>query len=179
MQEACRHALGEALDEFGYAAVSAAGTVIVAGSVAQRPGNGGHTWVFLQYLLGFRRLGWDVLLLDRLEPEMCVDAQGRPVRPSDSVNLAYLDRVLRALRARRPLGLLLRRRATALGRRATRCWTRSRRSALLLNVKGFLDDPEVLAAAPLRAFLDIDPGFAQMWRDARPPRPVRGPRRAT
>ena len=52
-------------------------TVIVAGSVAQRPAAGGHTWVFLQYLLGFRRLGWDVLLLDRLEPDMCVDAAGR------------------------------------------------------------------------------------------------------
>ena len=33
---------------------------LVAGSVAQRPGRGGHTWVFLQYLLGLRELGWDV-----------------------------------------------------------------------------------------------------------------------
>ena len=52
-------------------------TMIVAGSLAQRPYHGGHTWVFLQYLLGFRRLGWDVLFVDRLEPEMCVDADGR------------------------------------------------------------------------------------------------------
>ena len=44
---------------------------------------------------------------------------------------------------------------------------RTRRSALLLNVMGFLDDEEILAAAPLRAFLDIDPGFGQMWTGAR------------
>ena len=43
-------------------------TILVGGSVAQRPGSGGHTWVFLQYLLGFRRLGYDVVLVDRLEP---------------------------------------------------------------------------------------------------------------
>jgi hypothetical protein len=42
---------------------------------------------------------------------------------------------------------------------------RTRRSALLLNVMGYLDDEEVLAAAPLRAFLDIDPGFGQMWAE--------------
>jgi hypothetical protein len=29
---------------------------------------------------------------------------------------------------------------------------------------GFLDDPEILAAARRRVFLDIDPGFGQMWR---------------
>jgi hypothetical protein len=33
-------------------------TIVIAGSLAQRPRQGGHTWVFLQYLLGFRRLGW-------------------------------------------------------------------------------------------------------------------------
>ena len=53
-------------------------TVLIGGSLAQRPGHGGHTWVFLQYLLGFRRLGWEVLFVDRLEPEMCVDDRGGP-----------------------------------------------------------------------------------------------------
>ena len=48
-------------------------SIAIAGSLAQKPGRGGHTWVFLQYLLGFRKLGWDVLFLDRLEPEMCID----------------------------------------------------------------------------------------------------------
>ena len=37
--------------------------------------------------------------------------------------------------------------------------------SLLLNVNGFVDDPEILAQARLRAFLDIDPGFGQMWRE--------------
>jgi hypothetical protein len=137
-------------------------TIAVAGSVAQRPGNGGHTWVFLQYLLGFRKLGWEVLLLDRLEPGMAVDAAGRPAAVEDSINIAYLDRVLGAF---------------GLGDRwavfhdgGTAGLTRAQvleevgRSALVMNVNGFFEDEEVLARARLRVFFDIDPGFAHMWR---------------
>jgi hypothetical protein len=38
------------------------------------------------------------------------------------------------------------------------------RAALLLNVNGFVRHERVLAGVPLRAYLDIDPGFGQMWR---------------
>src|SRR5207237_9092873 len=37
---------------------------------------------------------------------------------------------------------------------------------LLLDVMGYLrDEPDLLAAARRRVFLDIDPGFGQMWRE--------------
>jgi len=41
---------------------------------------------------------------------------------------------------------------------------RVKNSVLLLNINGYLRDEEVLTAAPRRVFLDIDPGFGQMWR---------------
>ena len=40
---------------------------------------------------------------------------------------------------------------------------RVRSSAALINVMGFLNDEEILASARRRVFLDIDPGFGQMW----------------
>ena len=46
----------------------AAPLVLVGGAVAQRPGAGGHAWVFLQWLLGLRALGCRVALVDRLLP---------------------------------------------------------------------------------------------------------------
>src|SRR5437763_15216561 len=82
------------------------GLLVVAGALAQRPGVGGHTWVFLQYLLGFRRLGREVLFLDRLEPEMCVDGHGRPSAVEDSQNLRYLYRVMREFDLDDPFALL-------------------------------------------------------------------------
>jgi hypothetical protein len=139
-------------------------TVVVAGSVAQRPFVGGHTWVFLNYLLGFRQLGWNVHLVDRLEPAMCVDRHGRPAAFRESANLAYLTDVLDRFGLgdcwtvgydgwRETAGASREQTLAVLGR-----------SEFVLNVMGFLDDPELLGAAPCRVFLDIDPGFGQMWR---------------
>ena len=138
--------------------------IVVAGSLAQRPAVGGHAWVFLQYLLGFRALGYEVLFVDRLEPEMCVDQAGRRCSLERSVNLRYLLDVLHAFGLEDSFALLYDqgRRVFGMERADLVAWSRS--SALLLNVMGFLDDEEVLAAAPKRALLDIDPGFGQMWQ---------------
>jgi hypothetical protein len=135
-------------------------SIVIAGSVAQKPRHGGHTWVFLQYLLGFRRLGWDVLFLDRLAP-------------GESANLQYLADVMDRFGlvgcyavdcgAGRYAGLS---RAEVLERTAA--------AALLLNVMGFLADAEALARARRRVFLDIDPGFGQMWRELGLADPFRG-----
>jgi hypothetical protein len=139
-------------------------TIIVAGSLAQRPRIGGHTWVFLQYLLGFRRLGWEVLFVDRLEPEMCVDAEGEAAELRSSVNLSYLAEVMERFGLGDRWSLLYDGGREVVGRGRAEVVEAARHSALLLNAMGFLDDEEILSAAPLRAFLDIDPGFGQIWQ---------------
>jgi hypothetical protein len=136
-------------------------TVALAGSVAQKPHQAGHTWQFLQYLLGLRRLGWDVLFIDRLEADMCTDRNGRPCPVERSVNLRYLAGVMRHFGLEGAWTLLHDGQSFGIGRREV--LARVRRSALLVNVMGFLDDDEILAAAPRRVFLDTDPGFGQMW----------------
>src|SRR5205085_7115842 len=45
----------------------ASDSIIVAGSLAGAPLYGGHAWVFLNWLLGLRRLGFDVLFVDRAD----------------------------------------------------------------------------------------------------------------
>jgi hypothetical protein len=136
--------------------VSARGRIVIAGSVAQKAHNAGHTWQFLQYLLGFERLGWDVLLLDSLEHAEDPAAEG--------ARIAYVEQTMRehdldgawtiALPGGRHAGLP---RGEAL---------RFVRDAdLLLNVMGFCGDEELLGAARRRVFLDTDPGFPQMWHD--------------
>jgi hypothetical protein len=129
--------------------------VVVAGPLAQQLGRGGHAWVFLQYLLGFRKLGLDVLFLDQLTPNMRVGEAG----------CAYLDSVMTAFGFPGDY-CLLSSDGTALGGIArSEALDRTRDSILLLNVTGYLDDEEFLEAARRRVYLDIDPGFAQMWRE--------------
>jgi hypothetical protein len=138
-------------------------TIAVAGSIAQRPHKGGHTWVFLQYLLGFRRLGFDVVFIDRLEPEMCVGAHGEPVAVEQSLNLRYLRDVMHDFGFTNQWALLHDHGREVIGMSRRDLLDRISRADLLINVMGFLDDDELLAAVPIRVFLDIDPGFGQMW----------------
>ena len=139
-------------------------SIVIAGSLAQKPGRGGHTWVFLQYILGFKKLGWDVLFLDRLEPDMCTDETGTRTPVERSWNLRYALDVMRGFGLSDDYALLYDEGAATLGLSRPDVLERVKRSAALINVMGFLKDEEILAAAPRRVFLDIDPGFGQMWQ---------------
>jgi hypothetical protein len=130
--------------------------IIVSGSLAQRPCHGGHAWVFLQYLLGFKRLGWDVLFLDRLDETMCDQAE-------------QLHRVRHLVRVMEDHGLgdawSVDAGKSIHGLSRTAVLEKARQSPLLINVMGFCHDPEILALPRCRVFLDIDPGFGQMWKE--------------
>ena len=115
--------------------------IVVGGAVAQKPGAAGHAWQFLQYLLGFRRLGYDVLLLDRGQDP------------------AWLSHVLGEIPWSLDLGGG---RHAGVSRREALAFLGD--ADLLLNVMGFVTDEELLGAARRRVFLDTDPGFPQMWR---------------
>ena len=137
-------------------------TITICGSLAQRPGKGGHAWVFLQYLLGLRRLGYEVLFLDRLEQDMCRDGFGEACAPRNSVGFQYLRGVMGRFGLEFAVACDGGKAYLGLDRREV--LERVRRCELLINVMGFINDADVMAAAPRRVFLDIDPGFPQMWR---------------
>jgi hypothetical protein len=140
------------------------GSVVIAGSLAQKPWYGGHTWVFLQYLLGFRKLGWTVLLLDRLEPDMYVGGMDR-TNVEESENVRYFRRVMADFQLEENYSILLQDGARTLGLSRAAVLERVSGADLFLNVMGFLDDEEILSLASNRVFLDIDPGFGQMWQE--------------
>jgi hypothetical protein len=138
-------------------------TIVLAGSLAQRPGHGGHTWVFLQYLLGFKRLGWEVIFVDWLAADMCVDRNGRPCAIDHSWNLEYFTDVMERFGFAGAFTLICDGGRRFLGLPRDDLVEKTRQAAFLFNVMGFLKDEEILAAAQRRVFLDIDPGFGQMW----------------
>ena len=139
-------------------------SIAVAGSIAQKPGRGGHTWVLLQYLLGLRQLGWDVVFLDRLEPEMCHDEMWAQVPIEHSWNVRYLRDVMRRFGLEDRYASLCNDGASTIGLSRSQILERVAASEALINVMGFFNDREILETAPTRVFLDIDPGFGQMWQ---------------
>ncbi|MGH2810946.1 MAG: hypothetical protein ACRDIA_08710, partial [Actinomycetota bacterium] len=138
--------------------------VVLAGSLAQRPGFGGHTWVFLQYLLGFRALGCEVTFLDRLDRSTSFDEHGHPCSPARSANFRYTASVMDGFGLTDDFAVASDEGGGWLGLCRSAVLQRVKRASVLINVMGFLEDPEVLAAANRRVFLDIDPGFGQMWK---------------
>ena len=129
--------------------------IVLAGSLAQVPGRGGHTWVFMQYLTGLRRLGFDVLFLDRLTRDMGDVDRG----------VAYLGDVMERFGFGDDFCLLGDGDEVLAGISRNDAIARVRESLALINVNGFLDDEQLLEAARLRVYLDIDPGFGQMWKE--------------
>ncbi|MDQ3587810.1 MAG: hypothetical protein M3350_10565 [Actinomycetota bacterium] len=140
------------------------GRITIGGSLAQKPNQAGHTWQFLQYILGFRRLGWDVLFVDQIAAQACRNSAGRPCEPQSSENGRYLAGVMSDFGLDDAYSLLLDD-GRHMGAPRDRVLRHVGGSDLLLNFMGFLDDEEILGAARRRVFLDTDPGFGQMWHE--------------
>jgi hypothetical protein len=132
-----------------------AGAVIVAGAVARRVDCGGHVWALLQWLLGFRKLGWSVLFLDRLDPE--------PGLRDSPVVRRFMD-TMTSFGLADSFSLDLGSNDEPVGLSRAEVLRKVGQAELLVNVMGYLQDPELLSRARRRVFLDIDPGFGQMWR---------------
>jgi hypothetical protein len=128
------------------------GTIIVGGALAAQPDSGGHSWVFLRYLLGFQRLGWRAVFVD-----MHHDGQ------DEVAGIEYLTSVMRAFGLEDRFAFLRADSSETVGLSRADLLDEVASCAMFLNVMGYVSDPEVLAAAPRRVFLDIDPGFPQMW----------------
>jgi len=53
-------------------------TIVVAGALANKAGNGGEAWVRLSWAKGLAQLGADVHLVEQIDATSCVDDRGVP-----------------------------------------------------------------------------------------------------
>src|SRR5262249_51558046 len=100
----------------------------------------------------------------RLSPQMCVDEAGKPAPLERSVNLRYFLRVMEEFGLGEEFALFYNSGERVIGQARRQVLDKVRAAELLLNVMGYLDDGEILNQARRRVFVDIDPGFGQMWR---------------
>ncbi len=124
--------------------------MVVAGALAAKPGNGGEAWVRLSWVLGLRKLGFDAWLLE--EVDAAAGGAGREFFAATVERHGLADRAV-LIEPGGTTGALQR---PELGDLAAD-------AAALVNVSGNLRDPDLLAAFPRRAYLDLDPGFTQLW----------------
>jgi len=136
-------------------------TVIVSGMIAGDPYQGGATWAVLQYVLGLRRLGHEVILIEPLTPPKR--------RPPDwnfeeSSSADYFRAVVAEFRLEGKAALLLGGTQRTIGMAYDTLRTIAERSEVIFNISGMLADEVLLAPIPRRVYLDLDPAFIQLWQ---------------
>jgi hypothetical protein len=135
-------------------------TILLSGMIAAVPDQGGATWAVLQYLLGFRRLGYRVVFVESL-PATSLIPQGVP--PDRTGNARYFRRVMGDFGFDSDSALLVAgtRQTVGLSYEELRCVARS--AAVLINISGLLADEDLTGDIPCRVYLDLDPTFNQLW----------------
>jgi hypothetical protein len=138
-------------------------TVIVGGALANKPLNGGEAWVRLTWVLGLRRLGFEVCFAELIAAEHCVDERGRLADFDTSVNRSFFERVTREFGLEGSACLMYGGDRRTAGISYEDLLARADAADLLVNISGHITDDEILRRPKGRAYVDLDPGFTQFW----------------
>jgi hypothetical protein len=141
-------------------------TVLVGGAVANKYLNGGEAWVRLSWVLGLRRLGHRVFLVEQIDPDMCVDEDGLPAPFDRSATRAYFDRVVAEFDLEGSAALVLGEGEETSGLAFDELLDVAADADLLVNISGHLRIDELVRRPRRRAYVDLDPGFTQFWHVA-------------
>jgi hypothetical protein len=135
--------------------------IVVGGAFGRVPGQGGLAWMVLHYVLGLRRLGHQVVLVEPLD-EAEIRPAGSPLASSDNVRF-----VLEAAAAFGLAGAVAVRGSggTAAGIERGDLERYVEGCDLLLDLAGGLASWDAVARIPVRVYLDLDPGFTQLWQE--------------
>lgn len=138
-------------------------TAIVSGMISAVPSQGGATWAVLQYILGLEDLGHRVVFIDPVGPAN-LKPEGADLKSSE--NARYFSRVMRDYGLSGKSALLLSGTRQTVGLTYKELVQTASQADLLLNLSGVLGDRDLIEPVPLRVYLDLDPGFTQLWRAA-------------
>lgn len=140
--------------------------MVVAGALANKPRSGGEAWVRLSWVRGLQKLGCSVHLVEQIDPALCTDASGELVDFVDSANLAYFAGVTGQFGLTQSAALILGEGPRVHGSSLDHLNDVADDADLLINISGHLRVPRFLGRFKRRAYVDIDPGFTQIWHEA-------------
>ena len=138
----------------------------MGGALAGRPRNAGGAWVRLSWVRGFQQLGADVIFIDQIGRENCVDEHGAVTSFAESVNLAYFQQVVARFGLEQSAALIHEDGQEIAGLTREYVLDAAASADLLVNISGHVTWEPLLSRARRLAFLDLDPGFTQFWEAA-------------
>ena len=138
--------------------------IIIGAVISLPPISAGCAWNRLQYVLGLRQLGHEVVVVEEVRPEWCVDETGRRCAYADSANRrGFIDIMRQFDLVDHSCQVYNAGEATAgMSRQALREFAAD--ADLLVDISGHVTTDFVLDAVARRAYLDQDPVYTQLWR---------------
>jgi hypothetical protein len=136
--------------------------VVVAGALANKPLNGGEAWVRMSWARGLQRLGCSVWFVEEIDELVCTDERGRRASFGHSVNWRWFRTVVDQFGLGASSSLLCSNGATE-GASPDEVREVLARADLVANISGNLGEALMGLVGGCRAFIDLDPGFTQMW----------------
>ena len=124
---------------------------VIAGALANKPGQSGEAWVKLSWIRGLERLGIDVWFVEQLAESMAGDDRARAWFEDVVDRFELADRAALLAAGESIVGPSVDD-LVAVAAEAT-----------LVNISGHLTFPRLFAAFRRRVLVDIDPGFTQFW----------------
>jgi len=138
--------------------------ILISGSIAGHPvGYGGNIWAFLQWVLGFRRLGFDVYYVEERQGTDFKDEDLKPAPFSKSANALAFRRLIDRFELGDRAALL------EAGTSAHVGLSREDIDKVAPDVDLFLNQfggyTAVLGRVRRSVYLDLDPGHTQIWQE--------------
>jgi hypothetical protein len=130
--------------------------IVVAGALANKPGNGGAAWTRLSWALGLKRLGCDVYFVEQIDARACTDT-----------TLAWFRHVTRSFGLADTSALIAEEDGHGVsvgsGVGLKELNEIAEGADLLVNISGHLTLDALKPRFRARAFIDLDPGYTQIW----------------
>lgn len=137
---------------------------IVSGALANKPFNGGNAWTRLSWVLGLRRMGFDVLFLEQIDSSVCVGEASEPGTFKESVNASYFRETMEAFQLSRSSALVMNEGEQVIGCTMSELRDWAEQSELLINISGHLSLSDIRNQVRRRVYFDDDPGYTQFWQ---------------
>ena len=138
-------------------------TIVVSGAVANKHRQGGSIWVRMSWAEALRSAGFDVLFVEQIDAGACVDSTGAPSSFERSANLEAFDRTMEEFGFAGSAALVCPDGPQVHGMETGELLARAAEAELLVNLGGHLRWEPLLRRLRRRAFVDLDPGFTQIW----------------
>ncbi|MDX6767218.1 MAG: hypothetical protein SFU85_10560 [Candidatus Methylacidiphilales bacterium] len=135
--------------------------VIAVGFAGHPIAAAGNSWFFLQWVLGFRDLGWEVWLVESLPSAKLIDDRWQPARPGLSANERHWQATLTRYGLHDHATLLIDDQAANL--EEARDFAAN--ADVFLNMSGHFRSTVIQFPRAKKVYLDVDPAFTQIWAE--------------